>query len=252
MTNPASDAIKPTAFITASRTHVGLVRQINEDRVLVQPQIGLWAIADGMGGHSLGDRAAAAVVSALSAIGPRRPSEEMVHEAVQSANIAIYECAQSAGVVGGSTVAGLVISGEATFVFWVGDSRVYRLRNEQLTQLTTDHSIVQELRDAGVLPEHQIRTDPRRNIITRAVGIQMDARLDVAPIDVLQDDLFLICSDGLTDLVDDANLAGLLNRELIERSAEDLVRMALAQGGTDNISIIVIASAPAYLGPLPE
>jgi serine/threonine protein phosphatase PrpC len=249
MRKPATDASEAAGFITASRTHVGLVRAINEDRVLAQPQIGLWAIADGMGGHSLGDRAATAVVSALSAIGPQFPSEDVIGSAIQSANATIFKTGQSARVVCGSTVAGLAISGGAAFVFWIGDSRVYRLRGKHLTRLTTDHSVVQELRDAGVLTEQQMRSDPRNNIITRAVGIQPEVMADFASVDVQQDDLFLICSDGLSDLIDDKNIIDLLRSEKIEESADELIRASLAAGGFDNISLIIVAPNLILSGP---
>ncbi|MDB5715399.1 MAG: serine/threonine-protein phosphatase [Sphingomonadales bacterium] len=237
MMGSATNPLRPEHFETASRTHVGMVRETNEDRVLVQPQSGLWAIADGMGGHSLGDRAAALVVSALS---PITPSEPRVRKALESANASIRAMGRKAEVTCGSTVAGLSLSPGHCFVFWVGDSRVYRLREERLTRLTRDHSFVQELRDAGVLTDVQARSDPRGNIITRAVGIADDVAVDFMPIDVRDDDLYLICSDGLSDLVDDAMLLGLLDRRQAEESAEKLIRAALAAGGTDNISLTII------------
>jgi serine/threonine protein phosphatase PrpC len=239
MTRSATKSAQMDGFQTASRTHVGMVRETNEDRVLVLPQSGLWAIADGMGGHSLGDRAAALVVSALSA---SESSEQAVREALESANASIRAMGRKAGVICGSTVAGLCISQASGFVFWVGDSRVYRLRDDGLTRLTRDHSFVQELRDAGVLTDAQARADRRNNIITRAVGIADMVAVDIMPIDVRSDDLYLICSDGLSDLVDDAMLLGLLDRHQPEDSADKLVRAALAAGGSDNISLAIIAA----------
>jgi serine/threonine protein phosphatase PrpC len=232
-----------TAFETASRTHVGLVRQINEDRVLVQPDIGLWAIADGMGGHSLGDRAAVSVVAALSEVGSNPPSETDIVAALRSANASILAMGRNAGVTCGSTIAGLAISPDAAFVFWVGDSRVYRVRGGELTRLTSDHSIVQELCDAGVLTEQQARRDGRKNIITRAVGIGEDVTVDVVKIDARAGDLFLICSDGLSDMVDDDELMAHLTSRQIENCVDTLVRAALAAGGTDNVSVTIVALA---------
>ncbi|MDB5700860.1 MAG: serine/threonine-protein phosphatase [Sphingomonadales bacterium] len=249
MTGSVTKSTQIDRFETASRTHVGIVRETNEDRVLAQPQSGLWAIADGMGGHSLGDRAAALVVSALSAI---EPSDQGVREALESANASIRAMGRKAEVTCGSTVAGLCISQASGFVFWVGDSRVYRLRDDRLTRLTRDHSFVQELRDAGVLTDVQARADPRSNIITRAVGIADMIAVDITPIDVRSDDLYLICSDGLSDLVDDATILSLLDRRQPEDSADKLVRAALAAGGADNISLTIIADRASMKQADPE
>jgi serine/threonine protein phosphatase PrpC len=229
------------AFSTASRTHVGLVREINEDRLLLQPQIGLWAVADGMGGHSLGDRAAASVVSALSKIGSEAPCESDIRAALQSANASIFAMGQKAGVTCGSTVAGLVVSRQGAFVFWVGDSRVYRLRDSELVCLTTDHSVVQELYAAGVLTEQQARSDPRGNIITRALGIDNQVIVDIAAVDVRPNDFYLVCSDGLSDSVEDVDILQLIDRRQIEKTADKLIHASLIKGGTDNISMVMIS-----------
>lgn len=237
---PACGTTHRYSFETASRTHVGLLREINEDRILAQPHVGLWAVADGMGGHSLGDRAASAVVSALSDISPKAPSEQLIQAALQTANASILEMGRLAAVTCGSTVAGLSISEEAAFVFWAGDSRVYQLRGGELSRLTHDHSFVQELRDAGVLNDIQVRTDPRSNIITRAIGIVDSVTVDFASADLRCQDLFLICSDGLSDLVDDTVMKTLLDPSRIEESANNLILASLAGGGTDNISLTII------------
>jgi serine/threonine protein phosphatase PrpC len=240
MMGTMSATSQPMAFATASRTHVGLVREINEDRVLLQPQIGLWAVADGMGGHSLGDRAAALVVSALSMVGSETLCESGIRVALESANASIFAMGQEAGVTCGSTVAGLVVSRDLAFVFWVGDSRVYRLRGSELARLTTDHSVVQELYAAGVLTEQEARSDPRGNIITRALGIGNHVVVDIAIIDVRPGDLCLICSDGLSDLVEDVDILQLVDRRQIEKTADELIRASLEEGGTDNISMVLI------------
>jgi serine/threonine protein phosphatase PrpC len=227
-------------FETSARTHVGKVREINEDRLLVQPEIGLWAIADGMGGHSLGDQAAAAVVRALGAIDRTTPDQQAIFAALQQANDTTLALAENAGVTCGSTVAGICIANDNCLIFWVGDSRVYRLRDGDLLRLTRDHSFVQQLTDAGVLTESQARADPRSSIITRALGIAPVVEIDTMWTDATTGDLFLICSDGLSDMVDDAGIATMISDGTPDDMTDRLVRAAMIGGGTDNISVAII------------
>jgi serine/threonine protein phosphatase PrpC len=227
-------------FDTSARTHVGKVRQVNEDRLLVQPEAGLWAIADGMGGHSLGDQAAAAVVRALGAIDLATPDQQTILAALQQANDATLALADNARVTCGSTVAGICISEGDCMVFWVGDSRVYRLRDGNLLRLTRDHSFVQQLTDAGVLTERQARADPRSSIITRALGIAPVVEIDIVWTDVLTGDLFLICSDGLSDMVDDAGIATMISDGDPDDITDRLIRAAMVAGGTDNITVAIV------------
>jgi serine/threonine protein phosphatase PrpC len=240
MIRPASIGLEATVFDTASRTHVGKVREINEDRVLMQSEAGLWAIADGMGGHSLGDQAAAEIMRALGSMNCATPGQQAIGAALQLANDATLELAQKAGVTCGSTVAGICISNDDCMVFWVGDSRVYRLRGDSLVRLTRDHSFVQQLTDAGVMTERQARADPRSSIITRALGIAPIVEVDIVWTDVLTGDLFLICSDGLSDMIDDAGILAMIACGDPEDMTDRLIRAALAAGGTDNISVAVI------------
>jgi serine/threonine protein phosphatase PrpC len=241
VTKTASIGLQAPSFETSSRTHVGKIREINEDRLLIQPEVGLWAIADGMGGHSLGDQAAAAVVRSLGAIDLATPDQQSICAALQRANDATLRLAEKAGVTCGSTVAGICVSNKDCLVFWVGDSRVYRFRDGNLLRLTRDHSFVQQLTDAGVLTERQARADPRSSIITRALGIAPVFEIDIVWTDVRIGDLFVICSDGLSDMVDDAGIATLISHGNLEEMTDGLVRAALDAGGTDNISVAVIS-----------
>lgn len=240
MTRAASIGLSAMMFETAARTHVGKVREINEDRLLIQPEAGMWAIADGMGGHSLGDQAAAAVVRTLSTIDRAPPDQPSIFTALQQANDATLALAEDAGVTCGSTVAGICISQDDCLVFWVGDSRVYRLRNGDLHRLTRDHSFVQQLTDAGVLTERQARADPRSSIITRALGIAPVVEIDTIWTDVMTGDLFLICSDGLSDMVDDVGIATVISQGTPDDMADRLIRAAMVAGGTDNISVAIV------------
>ena len=227
---------------SVARTHIGLVRQVNEDRLLDAPERSLWAVADGMGGHSLGDEAATSVIRALAGICFSNDSHGVVliEQALQTANRQIFDAAQNAGTTCGSTVAGLHIEQERCTIFWAGDSRVYRVRNGQLKRMTCDHRLVQELTDAGVIDERQARMHPQASVITRAVGVAPKVAVEFVSSAIEPDDLYLIGTDGLCDLVDDQQLSSLLTLPLVN-AAEALVQAALVGGGVDNVSLILIA-----------
>jgi protein phosphatase/serine/threonine-protein phosphatase Stp1 len=220
---------------SAARTHVGRVRQINEDRVLDAPERGLWAVADGMGGHVGGGAAATEAIRALCALG-----EPVTIEAIEAALRGAHATVQGAGDERGTTIAGLVIVGCSFTAFWIGDSRVYRLRDGVLEQITRDHSLVQELVDGGVLSPAQAANHPHANIITRAIGIESWALPDTVSGEVLPGDRFLICSDGLSGLVQAIPITRMLGGEPAA-AVDALIAAALDAGGTDNVTAVVIA-----------
>ena len=236
---PATAARTPSRSV--SRTHPGRRRSVNEDRVLERPQNGFWAIADGMGGHSRGDVAATRLVEALGAVrhgdsGFSRVAD--VAAAVERVNAELYDEAQ--GAMGATLVALLLHEGHCACL-WAGDSRAYRLRDGALQPLTRDHSHVQELIDAGALSESARRGHPHAHLITRAVGagsqIQLERRFD----EVRPDDVFLLCSDGLTTCLDPSALMDLLDPSDLDGSADALLSEALDQGASDNVSLILAA-----------
>jgi serine/threonine protein phosphatase PrpC len=231
-----------TRFWHAASTSPGQVRRVNEDSYIAQPP--LFAVADGMGGHSAGDLASRLAIDAMALAGRLHPlSVEGVLEALDGANRAIvtYE-----GVRGmGTTITGLALletpGGDRLMVFNVGDSRVYRLSTGILEQLTVDHSEVQELVQAGVITRDQARIHPRRNIVTRALGTSPPSRPDYWLLSATPGDRYLICSDGLYSELPDEHIASLLaNAGSPPATADALVAAAEVAGGHDNITVIVV------------
>ncbi len=195
-------------FKCVSRTHVGLRRKVNEDALLVRTPRALWVVADGMGGHDAGEVASAMVVEALS----RVPLSENIEGATANAlaaleqvNEALIAMAHSDGRSRtiGSTVVGLLINNGRFRCFWAGDSRAYWLRGGEITQITRDHSLVQELVDAKMLSPGEAEHHPNANVITRAVGVAEKLVVEISSGDVKAGDQFLLASDGLTRVVDD-------------------------------------------------
>ena len=228
---------------STARTHIGHVRSVNEDRMLDCTDHQLWAVADGMGGHSRGDRAATIVVRALAGLADETSaiSSRSITSALNAANDAIFALG-SPGETCGSTIAGLHVAGGLATLFWVGDSRVYRLRRGNLELLTHDHSYVQELTDAGVITAREARAHPQANVITRAVGIGPTLEIDYTVSDLAEGDMFLLCSDGLSSMVEDRLIGQLLDADIATAAAR-LVEQALRAGGNDNISLILLRAA---------
>lgn len=243
----------------AGRSDIGRKRAVNEDSVLVGPPV--FAVADGMGGHAAGDRASAAVVERLAALraAADRGYLELPHleEAIRAAAGDIDELAAHIPVGAGTTVTGTVLTlhdGEPCFaVFNIGDSRVYLLDAEGgFSRVTRDHSVVQELVDAGLLAEEDAEDHPESNVITRAVGFRDDPRPDVWILPIEPGMRLLLCSDGLTKELDDARIRShLAEGGTAARTADGLMDAALAAGGRDNVTVVVIdvaASAPKPRG----
>jgi serine/threonine-protein phosphatase Stp1 len=229
---------------TASRTHVGLIRKVNEDSILVRDDCGLLVVADGMGGHEAGDVASAKVVEALRQLPVSDGLDKMVEDAVLALKgvnqdlIALAGSADSSRSIG-STVVGVVIADGEFRCFWAGDSRAYRIRDNEIEQLTRDHSLVQDLVDVGMLHPNDAVDHPNSNIITRAVGVVDDLKIDTVGGDARAGDQFLLGSDGLTRLVDDGELVAELTSSPPAVAAENLIDTVLTRGAPDNVSIII-------------
>ena len=227
-----------------SRTHVGLRRKVNEDSMMVRTDRGLWAVADGMGGHDAGDVASAMVTDALLRLPIVYGLDQLVESAIgalKKVNHELIALAASDDVQRtiGSTVVGLAIADGQYRCFWAGDSRAYRIRDEQIAQLTRDHSLVQDLVDAGMLSAQEAENHPNSSVITRAVGVVEELRVDTATGDVRSGDQFLLASDGLTRLVEDHELVAVLSSRRAAEAAETLIETVLARGAPDNVSIII-------------
>lgn len=226
---------------SAARTHVGKVRLLNEDRYLEAPEQGLWAVADGMGGHDAGDVAATMTVRALATLcdGAAPLDADAIRRTLQAVNGTIHAHMAERGQRGGCTIAGLWLDGCNVHVFWAGDSRVYRSRNGQFERLTRDHSVVQQLLDAGALTAEQAARHPQANIITRALGVDDQVDIDLCTIDLSAGDRFLLCSDGITAELDDAQLAGFMRQQPGEIMTM-IMAAALTAGGRDNLTAILV------------
>jgi serine/threonine protein phosphatase PrpC len=233
------------AFECVSRTHVGLRRKVNEDSLLVRTERGLWAVADGMGGHDAGDVASSRVVEALSGLPIVYGLDNLVDSAVtalEGVNRDLIELAGSTDADRsiGSTVVGLAIAGSQYRAFWAGDSRAYRVRGTEVEHVTRDHSLVQSLVDVGMLDPADAEHHPNANIITRAVGVAPELKVETVRGEVGPGDQFVLASDGLTRLVEDPELAEALGIGTLDEAADRLIEMVLARGAPDNVTIVIV------------
>lgn len=231
-------------FLSVGRTHVGCVRTLNEDAFLNRPDIGLWAVADGMGGHEGGEVASAAVIEALSAVSNFTTAyafRDAAAQALNDVNSRLLDLAADRGTMGSTVVTLLAHEGHYACL-WAGDSRAYLYRQGALKRVTRDHSIVQEMVDAGAISEERARVHPRSNVITRAVGARDDLGLESVFGPIHAGDRFLLCSDGLTGVITDREIAEAMIRAPLEAAAERLLDHALARGAPDNVSLIHIAA----------
>jgi PPM family protein phosphatase len=241
-------------------TDVGRVREHNEDAVASDETVGLVVLADGMGGYKAGEVASEMAVLSITAelketISYQRPGKidaelgkqaeaRLILDAVKSANEVIYSVSQTqsqcAGM--GTTLVVGVFTNNKLLVGHIGDSRMYRLRSEVLTQITEDHSLLQEQIKSGLITAEQAKYSANKNLVTRALGIDQEVELELNEFDVEVNDIYLLCSDGLSDLVEDNTMESVLNKFSLDLDhvARTLVQMANDSGGSDNISVILI------------
>lgn len=244
---------RPGAFRIESwsRTHEGRVRTHNEDSHLARDGEGLWAVADGMGGHEGGEWASGRIVRELGRIGLDAGFEascEAAAGAIRAANRQIVAEGKKRGKRMGSTLVMLIVAGARYAVLWVGDSRAYLMRGGKLIQLSRDHSQVQEMVARGLMTSEQALGHPMGHILSRAVGVQKEIEVDRVDGEVQAGDIFLLCSDGLHGVVDDDEIAGHFAREAPNRALDQLVELTLANGAPDNVTgIAVLASEPTLL-----
>ena len=239
-------------FVATATTDHGLRRPENEDAYLVDAEQGLFCVADGMGGHAAGEVASRMAVEVLASEMARPDAapalDARLRDAVIAANNAIFEAAERDPALAGmgTTLTALALhpAGRTFTIAHVGDSRAYLFRRGELQQLTEDHTWVQQQVDAGLLTPEEARRHPLSSMLTRAVGLVPDPEVDIIQGDLESGDLLLLCSDGLTGMVDDDELAYILGRDLpLDDAARELVDAANRNGGTDNITAILIRVA---------
>ena len=242
-----------------SITDIGLRREINQDYIFssdlpLGPLPCLYLVADGMGGHQAGDLASKVTVETVveyTASAAEEEPEKLLGSAFSIANTRIRAMAakhmEYYGM--GTTLVGCTVSGDDLLVANVGDSRLYSFK-DGLRQITVDHSLVEEMVLAGTLDRKLARIHPERNVITRAIGAEEDVKVDFFRVPLKDCGLILMCSDGLTTMIEDEEIEQILSREgSLEDKAAVLVRRANSAGGKDNISVILIDTSPVQSGP---
>lgn len=224
-------------------TDVGKVRAVNQDALVVDEELCLYGVADGMGGHNGGETASAgARDGVIAALQGKDPSLDALRDAITAANAAIFQQqAADESLSGmGTTLSVIWMSEHFVYLGHVGDSRVYRFREGKLEQMTDDHSLVGELVRAGYLTPEQAENHPNKNVILRAVGTEEGIDIDLAVEERKPGDLWLICSDGLHGMVKDDKMEAILSVNTAEAAANILMDAALAAGGRDNISVVLV------------
>ncbi len=240
-------------------SNVGMKRFQNEDSYLINSDLGLYIVADGMGGHLGGEYASKLAVKTVEAWIERLISDpdvtqitgvntqdadigDQLRHAIQEASRRIYQEAISderyQGM--GTTTVATMLDGHSLYIANVGDSRAYLIRDGNIQQLTEDHSLVSEQIKAGVISEADARGHKLKNIITRSVGYQEDVEIDITIHQVKQDDKILLCSDGLSNLVEDEEIKKTVSDNDLPEACEDLIKLANSRGGDDNITVIIL------------
>lgn len=233
----------------AAKTDVGKKRKLNEDSFCAAEDIGLFLVADGMGGHSAGEVASQTAVEVVKMSlsdwlkkGP--PNSEIFTRAIQLANKAVFEMAEKgAGMKGmGTTVAGILVCNNSFVAANVGDSRIYRTRDNAILQLSKDHSMVGMQLSMGLITAEEAKKSAYKNVITRAVGTAQTVEVDTRDEEAMKGDVILICSDGLSSLAEDKDMLDIVSRcsDNLDNACEELIDLANFNGGDDNITVVLV------------
>ena len=236
---------KTFSWISYGKTDVGKARKLNEDSMLVRPDVGMWVVADGMGGHEAGDVASQMVVSTLNEIQLGSSLEKYINDiedALVNVNKKLIEIAHQGEkpTTCGSTVVVMLAYEKYCAFLWAGDSRLYRIRDNKIIQLTTDHSQVQLYVEQGLISKEEAESHPHANMITRAVGATEDFVLDVDMQEMEKGDRYLLCSDGLTKHIPDLDFEKMLAKGDVEKKCIELIDLTLARGAKDNVTAVLV------------
>lgn len=258
----------------AGRTDVGMKRDHNEDNFLLLPEENVFCVADGMGGHSSGEVASQIAITEIAEFfkmtseddevtwpfkmdKARSYDENRISVAIKLANVRIFEMSRrnsnQRGM--GTTVVALYCKGKEAFIAHVGDSRVYRYiaAEQRLTQITEDHSLLNDYIRAKRLSPEEIETFPHKNVIVRALGMKDNVIVDVSRVKPSENDTFLLCSDGLSGMINDGQMQEILRRESdLEQATEKMIAGANAAGGVDNVTCVLVRWHSADTPPLPQ
>lgn len=233
-------------FHSAGRTNVGKVRTCNEDAFIERGAVGLWAVSDGMGGLRSGDVASGLIVDALQTVQPANGtalSHGKIRETIGRVNEELLRRGAEKTGRGtmGATVTVLLVEGNKFVCLWAGDSRLYRLRNGELKQLTRDHRYIQELLDAGAITELEARQHPKRHVITRAIGVEPTVKLDASEGTIEPGDLYMLSTDGVTAVCDDEDLTQMLTSATsLDDACDEIVSVCLEGGAPDNLTLVLV------------
>lgn len=240
----------PFHFETGAATDTGRVRDHNEDSFLTLPEVGVWLVADGMGGHHAGDFASRAIAESVASLGRPVSAPDLqarfmdriarAHQTIQDQSALLN------GATVGATLVALLTYDQHFACIWSGDSRIYLLRGGQYTQVTVDHTEVNELLRTGAITPDQAATWPRRNVITRAIGVHDRPQTDERSGGLADGDVFLLCSDGLTEHIEDAEMAEALARMAPQAACDALVALTLQRGARDNVTVVVVRVQAAW------
>ena len=245
MSDPQEIKSIPLSWNSHGITNVGKVRDHNEDAMLDRADIGLWVVADGMGGHAAGDVASQMIVDALNEIHGDNTLDRCIDEIedqltqVNENLIFLAQGGKKRKMIGSTVVLMLAYESYCIYI-WAGDSRMYRLRNKQLRQITTDHSQVEQYVEQKLISREEALWHPHGNMITRAVGATNTLFLDMDIQEMQSKDRYMLCSDGLTKHVYDLEFEDMLKKGNAESVCTDLIDMALSRGGEDNVTAIII------------
>jgi serine/threonine protein phosphatase PrpC len=245
MYSPNPDTNRRLSWSSFGISDVGKVRRHNEDSMLERPEIGLWAVADGMGGHSKGDVASKMIIDTLKKVHEGTSLTRYIddiEDRIMTVNRKLIEKANETTkkTTIGSTVVILLAYEQYCVYIWAGDSRLYRLRNGELRQISTDHSQVELYIEQGLISREEAASHPHGNMITRAVGATQDLRLDMDIQKLARGDRYLLCSDGLTKHVSDVELEQFLPRGTKQECCRHLIDTTLARGAGDNVTAIIV------------
>lgn len=241
-------------FDTGQATDVGCHRQVNEDNFLSRPDYGLWVVADGMGGHAAGDFASLTIVQELNSVGVPASADDLrarfMERLTRANDTILHHAAQIDRGTVGATVVSLLVHGDDFACIWSGDSRAYLLRGGHLVQQSRDHTEVRALLDAGSITAEEAAHWPRKNVITRAIGVSAQPDCDFVAGKLLQGDIFILCSDGLTEHLTDDDIAEHAAKLPAQDACDAMVRETLARGARDNVTVILVRCLPPP--PVPD
>ncbi|NNE38298.1 MAG: serine/threonine-protein phosphatase [Gammaproteobacteria bacterium] len=245
MSNPNPSSGTSLSWSSHAITNVGKVRKHNEDSVLARPEIGLWVVADGMGGHAKGDVASQMIVESMKKIHEGTTLAKFIddiEDRIDEVNKKLVDIARESKkrVTIGSTVVMMHTYDKYCIYLWAGDSRLYRLRDNKLSQVTTDHSQVEQYIEQGLISRSEAEVHPHGNMITRAVGATEDFYLDMDVQEMQKNDRYMLCSDGLTKHINDSEIEAFMRNGSTEECCKYFIDVTLERGAGDNVTCIVI------------